>query len=84
MKYYVYIVECSDSTYYCGYTTNLDDRIKDHNYSKTGAKYTKSRRPVKLIYAEELRSKTQAMKREIEIKKLRRRAKEILVMSNKS
>lgn len=83
MAYYVYIVECSDSTYYCGYTNNIDARIKEHNYSKTGAKYTKSRRPVKLIYSEKLLSKIQAMKREIEIKKLARREKEILVLSYK-
>jgi len=82
MNYYVYIVECSDGTYYCGYTTNLDARIKKHNNSITGAKYTKSRRPVKLIYSEILLTKTQAMKRENEIKKLTRREKEMLVLSN--
>ncbi|MDC0449151.1 GIY-YIG nuclease family protein [bacterium] len=83
MTHYVYIVECSDGTYYCGYTNNLNSRIKVHNYSKTGAKYTKSRRPVKLVYSEELRSKTQAMKREAEIKRLTRGKKKMLVLSNK-
>ena len=83
MIYYVYIVECSNGTYYCGYTNNLDSRIHEHNYSKTGAKYTRSHRPVKLLYSEELESKSEAMKREIEIKKLNRKEKEILILSNK-
>ena len=49
-RYYTYMVECSDGTYYTGYTTNLEKRIKAHNTGKTGAKYTRTRRPVKLIY----------------------------------
>ena len=81
MAYYVYIVECSDGTYYCGYTNNLDSRIKGHNFLKTGARYTKSRRPVKLKYSEKLQSKTLAMRREIEIKKLTRKEKEALVLA---
>ena len=84
MTYYVYIIECSDNTYYCGYTNKLDSRIKKHNYSKTGSKYARSRRPVKLVYSEKLQSKTQAMKREIEIKKLTRREKEMLILAIKS
>ncbi len=81
MSFYVYIVECSDGTYYCGYTNNLDSRMKVHNYSKTGAKYTKSRRPVKLVYSEKISSKIHAMKREIQIKKLSRSKKEMLILS---
>jgi len=84
MTYHVYMVECSDGTYYCGYSNNLDSRINEHNNSKIGAKYTKSRRPVKLIYSEILRSKSQAMKREVVIKKLTRRGKETLMLINKS
>jgi putative endonuclease len=61
----------------------LGARIKKHNNSKIGAKYTKSRRPVKLIYSEKLPTKRQAMKREIEIKKLTRRGKKLLVLSGK-
>jgi len=80
MNYYVYLVECSDGTYYCGYTNKLNSRIKEHNYSNTGAKYTKSRRPVKLIYSEKLKSKSLAMKREAEIKKLTRKGKESLLL----
>ena len=78
MNYYVYIVECSDGTYYCGYTNKLEERVKEHNYSKTGAKYTKARRPVKLVYSERLSTKSKAMKREYEIKKLTRKQKKEL------
>lgn len=81
MSYYVYIVECVDKTYYTGLTKNLDSRIKKHNFSKLGAKYTRSRRPVKLIYSEKMRSKGKALKREFEIKKLTREGKEKLVTS---
>lgn len=79
MNYFVYIVECKDGTYYCGYTTNLENRVREHNDSKTGAKYTKPRRPVKLIYSEQLDTKSQAMKREIEIKQMNRKGKEALI-----
>ncbi|MFA6982190.1 MAG: GIY-YIG nuclease family protein [Patescibacteria group bacterium] len=84
MNFYVYIVECSDGTYYCGYAKDLNSRIEEHNGSKTGARYTKSRRPVKLVYSEEFQSKSQAMKREAEIKKLSRRRKEALVLGQRS
>lgn len=72
MKYFVYILECSDGTYYCGYTQDLDRRVDSHNKSKTGAKYTRSRRPIKLVYSETLPSKSTALKREFEIKRLQR------------
>lgn len=76
---YVYIVECSDHTYYTGWTTNLEQRIKAHNEGN-GAKYTKARRPVKLIYVEELLDKSQALKREYAIKQLTRKQKELLII----
>ncbi len=79
MVYYTYIVECSDKTYYCGYTTDLASRVREHNFGVLGAKYTKSRRPVKLIYREEQPSKSLAMKREYEIKSMTRKQKELLV-----
>lgn len=75
---YVYIVECSDSTFYTGWTNNLEKRIAMHS-NGTGAKYTKGRGPVKLIYHEEFEDKKDAMKREYEIKKLTRKAKLILI-----
>lgn len=77
MKYYVYILLCSDGTLYTGYTNNLDKRIKAHNKGK-GAKYTKNKRPVKLLYHEEFDDKSSAMKREYNIKQLRRKQKQEL------
>jgi putative endonuclease len=68
--FYVYIVECVDKTLYCGYTNNLEARIKEHNNGNNGAKYTKTRRPVHLVFSENFESKSSAMKREYEIKQL--------------
>jgi len=82
MNHHVYLVECSDGTYYCGYTNKLDARMKKHNFSKTGAKYTKYRRPVKLIYSKKFNSKTQALKQEAKIKKLSRKGKEELIINS--
>jgi putative endonuclease len=79
MKYYTYILQCSDSTLYTGWTTDLDKRVLTHNTLKTGAKYTSMRRPVKLVYSEEFESKSMAMKRECEIKKLSRLQKKDLI-----
>lgn len=75
---YTYIVRCSDGTYYTGWTNNLEKRINDHNSGK-GAKYTKPRLPVTLVYYEELPTKKEAMKREYAIKKLTRSGKEKLI-----
>jgi putative endonuclease len=72
--FFVYIVICSDKTLYTGFTTNISARIKKHNDGK-GAKYTKNRRPVQLVYHEKFPSKSEAMKREYEIKQLSRRDK---------
>lgn len=77
---YVYIVKCSDDTYYTGWTTNLEKRIATHN-NGTGAKYTKARRPVELIYYEEYFNKSQALKREYVIKQMTRKEKEQLINS---
>ncbi|MDZ7671860.1 MAG: GIY-YIG nuclease family protein [Halanaerobiales bacterium] len=79
--HYVYIVRCSDDTLYTGYTNDLDRRIQMHNDGQ-GAKYTKGRRPVKLVYSEEFKSKSKAMKREYEIKQLKRTNKVILIKDN--
>ncbi|MBD3366322.1 GIY-YIG nuclease family protein [candidate division WWE3 bacterium] len=81
MPYYVYLVECSDGSLYCGYTTDLTKRVKKHNNSRYGAKYTRSRRPVKLVYSEELETRSSAMKREAEIKSLSRKQKKALFNS---
>ncbi len=74
-KYFVYILECSDSTLYVGCTNNLEKRLKQHNESKGGAHYTKIRRPVVLKYFEEFKTLKQAMAREAELKRLKRKQK---------
>lgn len=75
---YTYIVKCSDNTLYTGWTNDLEKRLKAHNEGR-GAKYTKSRTPVVLVYYEEFPDKASAMRREYEIKKLSRREKEMLI-----
>ena len=65
----VYILECNDGTLYTGWTNDIDKRFKAHDDGK-GAKYTKGRRPLKLVYLEELETKSEALKRENEIKKM--------------
>jgi putative endonuclease len=70
-KWFVYLVECYDGTLYCGITNNLEKRIDTHNSGK-GAKYTKTRLPVKLYYFEEQNDRSSASKREWQIKKLTR------------
>ncbi len=72
--FFVYLLRCSDDTLYCGWTTDLKRRLAAHNSGK-GAKYTRTRRPVELVYFEELENKSSAMKREYEIKQLSRAEK---------
>lgn len=76
--HFVYIVKCCDETYYTGYTNNIEKRLKAHNEGK-GAKYTRARLPVTLVYQEEYKDKSEALKREYAIKKLTRKSKEILI-----
>lgn len=75
---YIYILKCKDGTYYTGWTNNLEKRVQCHNAGK-GAKYTKPRIPVELVYSEEFEDKTDAMRREYAIKKLTRKQKELLI-----
>ncbi len=77
---YTYILRCKDGTLYTGWTNNLKKRIKAHNLGK-GAKYTKSRRPVKLVYCEEFSTREEAMKREYAIKRMKKKEKEKMVAS---
>jgi len=79
MGYYVYIVKCSDATLYTGITTDLTRRLDEHNNSPKGAKYTKVRRPVELVYSEKHEDRSSASKREYIIKKLSRMKKEALI-----
>lgn len=73
-KYYTYILRCGDDTLYTGFTTDLEHRLQIHNAGK-GAKYTKARLPVEMIYHEEYPTKEEAMRREAAIKKLTRKQK---------
>ena len=75
---YTYIVECKDGTLYTGWTNNLEKRIADHNNGR-GAKYTRARNPVTLVYYETFEVKQEAMKREYAIKHLSRKEKEKLL-----
>lgn len=81
MPYFIYILECSDKTYYVGCTNNLEKRLKQHNEAKSGAHYTKIRRPVSLKYSEQFVTLLEARGREAEIKKWQRIKKEGLWLS---
>ena len=78
MTCYCYILECADGTYYTGWTTDPKRRIYQHNKG-IGARYTKTRTPVKLVYLEEQPDRPSAMKRELAIKKMRRAKKSDLI-----
>jgi putative endonuclease len=80
MAYYCYILECSDGTYYTGWTINPELRLNTHNKG-TGARYTRSRRPVRMVYVEECPDKVSALKRERAIKALSRTRKHKLIDS---
>ena len=73
--YFAYILECADTSLYIGSTNNLEKRLKEHNTSKSGAHYTKIRRPVVLKYSEEYETLKEARKREAELKRLKREDK---------
>lgn len=76
--YCCYIVQCSDGTFYCGYSNDVSKRVDTHNKGK-GAKYTKTRLPVKLVYTECFETKSEAMKREYQIKQFTRKQKYDLI-----
>ena len=78
MGNYIYIVECTDGTWYTGWTNDLVKRIAAHN-SGRGAKYTRSRRPVRLVYSEEFETSVEAQRREYAVKRMTRQEKEALV-----
>ena len=78
MSAFVYMVECADGSYYTGWTSDVEARVAAHN-NGTGARYTRSRLPVRVIYVEELADKQEAQSREYWIKKLSRTQKERLV-----
>ncbi len=80
-EHFVYILECADGTLYVGYTNNIERRLIQHNSSKQGAHYTKTRRPVKLRYSELFSTRGAALSRESEIKKWSRKKKLQLIYS---
>ena len=75
---FVYLLQCVDGSYYCGYTNNLEHRLKAHN-SGTASKYTRAHLPAKLVYVEKLSSLSKALKREYAIKQLSRKQKIALI-----
>ena len=81
--YYIYILKCSDKTFYIGSTNDLEKRLYQHNNLKSGAHYTKIRRPVKIVYSESVDSYSEARKREGELKRLSRIEKLGLIKNSK-
>lgn len=80
-SWHVYMVECADKTLYSGITTDLERRIQEHNDSVKGARYTRAKRPVTLVYSEQASDRSSASKREYELKQLSREDKLVLVRS---
>jgi len=76
--HYVYVLRCFDGTFYCGYTTDIKRRVQEHNGEGKlpGARYTSGRRPVRVVHTESFATRSEAQKREAEIKKLPRQEKE--------
>ena len=75
MSWFLYVVQCSDGSLYTGVTTDIERRIREHNGSKRGAKYTCSRRPVKLVYVKDCRDRSEALREEYRFKSLSRKEK---------
>ncbi len=83
-KYFVYMVKCADQTLYTGLTNDIEKRVVAHNTGTTGAKYTRGRRPVMVVYIEQCETKSDALKRECVVKKLTRKEKIFLCHSRES
>ncbi|MEK7633933.1 MAG: GIY-YIG nuclease family protein [Patescibacteria group bacterium] len=77
--YYLYILRCADNSLYCGQTKDLQRRIKEHNSDDSKSKYTRTRRPVKLVYFEKYKTINEILKREFKIKKMTKIKKESLI-----
>jgi len=79
-KYFFYVLRCSDNSLYCGMTSNLENRLKEHNSNGTkGAKYLRAKKPVRMVYSEEFPDIKTAMNRELQIKKWTKAKKEALI-----
>ncbi len=79
--YYLYLLRCSDNSIYCGQTNDLKRRIKEHNSNNSKSKYTRTRRPVKLVYFEKYKTINEVLKREFEIKRMAKSEKEKLIFN---
>lgn len=79
MSFFVYILRCADGSLYTGSTNNLEKRLHQHNFLKSGAHYTKIRRPVTLVYFEQVTTFKEARKKEAELKRLSKKEKETLL-----
>lgn len=79
MAFFCYLLECADGTYYCGWTKDVERRVLTHNRG-LGARYTRARRPVRLVYVEELESQSEAMRREHRLKQKSHEAKTRLIL----
>ena len=79
--WFVYLVRCQDTTFYCGIAKDLNRRLEEHNSTDKGAKYTRGRRPVKLVYTEKAATRTQATQREGQIKRMTRAEKMALIQT---
>ena len=82
-QYHLYILKCSDKTLYVGITTDVKRRVEEHNSSALGAKYTRGRRPVKLVYSKEFKNRGDATREEMRIKKLSRIQKLAMIEKTK-
>ncbi len=79
MIYFIYLLRCADNSLYCGQTKDLQRRIKEHNSIDSKSKYTRTRRPVRLVYFEKYKTVNEALKRELKIKKMTKAKKEMLI-----
>ncbi len=77
--WWFYVLLCADGTYYAGVTTNIDRRLYEHNHTKRGAKYTRTRRPAKIVLSESHPDRSSAMRAEIRFKRLKRKQKEEII-----
>lgn len=80
--YFLYILRCADDTLYTGITTDLARRVDEHNFSALGAKYTRARRPVELVFSKKFRSRSAASRAEYKMKQLTREQKMSLIQKN--
>jgi len=81
-EWYLYVVECSDGTFYTGVTTDIPRRVNEHNTSARGAKYTRSRRPVRTVYWRKMEDKSSAQTEESKFKRLSRKQKQEIISSH--